>query len=131
MNVDAAGVVYEGDADSSKLYAVANAPIFSYDDGFFGQEIVGGPMHSVSEGSRETAAVAVRILGGEKAGDIKTPPTGYATPKFDWRQLQRWKHRREPSAGWQPGLFSGAVRLGKIPLAGRDCQLRWWCCRPC
>src|SRR5262249_52355178 len=90
MNVDAAGVVYEGDSGLKKLYAVANAPIFSYDDGFFGQEIVGGPMHSVSGGSRETAAVAVRILGGEKAGDIKTPPSGYAAPKFDWRQLQRW-----------------------------------------
>jgi hypothetical protein len=90
MNVDVAGVVYEGDSGLKKLYAVANAPIFSYDDGFFGQEIVGGPMHSVSAGSRETAAVAVRILGGEKAGDIKTPPSGYAAPKFDWRQLQRW-----------------------------------------
>jgi signal transduction histidine kinase len=90
MNVDVAGVVYEGDIGLKKLYAVANAPIFSYDDGFFGREIVGGPMHSVSGGSRETAAVAVRILGGEKAGDIETLPSGYAAPKFDWRQLQRW-----------------------------------------
>ncbi len=90
MNVDVAGVVYEGDSGLKKLHAVASAPIFSYDDGFFGQEIVGGPMHSVSGGSRETAAVAVRILGGEKAGEIKTPPSGYEAPKFDWRQLQRW-----------------------------------------
>ena len=77
MNVDAAGVVYEGDSGLNKLYAVANAPIFSYDDGFFGQEIVGGPMHSVSDGSRNAVAVAVRILGGESAGTIKTPPSGY------------------------------------------------------
>ena len=47
-------------------------------------------MASVAEGSRVTVAVAVRILGGEKAGDIKIPPIGYATPKFDWRQMQRW-----------------------------------------
>src|SRR3954468_5097739 len=30
------------------------------------------------------------ILNGEKAGDIKTPPTGFAAPIFDWRQMQRW-----------------------------------------
>ena len=47
-------------------------------------------MHSVEEGSEVAAAVAVRILNGEKAGDIKTPPTRYASPKYDWRQMQRW-----------------------------------------
>jgi hypothetical protein len=47
MNVDAAGVVHEGDTGLPRLHAVANAPIFSYDDSFFGRAIVGGPMHSV------------------------------------------------------------------------------------
>ena len=42
------------------------------------------------EVGRQTAEVAVRILGGEKAGDIKMPPVGFGTPKFDWRELQRW-----------------------------------------
>jgi signal transduction histidine kinase len=134
MNVDAAGVAYEGDTGLKKLYAVANAPIFSYDDGFFGQEIVGGPMHSVSEGSRDTAAVAVRILSGEKAGDIKTPPSGYAAPKFDWRQLQRWGiaesrlpggsqvYFRESSAWeryrWQVAIVCGVVALQAILITG-------------
>jgi signal transduction histidine kinase len=90
MNVDAAGVAHGGDKGLPTLYAVANAPIFSFTDAFFGGEIVGGPMDSVVEASRLTAAVAVRILGGEKAGDIKIPPIGFATPKFDWRQMQRW-----------------------------------------
>ncbi len=90
MNVDAAGVVHEGDRALTRLHAVANAPIFSLNDAFFGRAIVGGPMHSVIEGSRRTAAVAIRILGGEKAGDIKLPPSGFATPKFDWREMQRW-----------------------------------------
>jgi signal transduction histidine kinase len=55
-------------------------------------------MNSVVEGSRLTAAVAVRILGGEKAGDIKVPAIGFATPKFDWRQMQRFgiSERRLP-----------------------------------
>jgi hypothetical protein len=90
MNVDAAGVVHEGDRALTRLHAVANAPIFSHNDAFFGRAIVGGPMHSVTEGSRLTASVAIRILGGERAGDIKVPATGFAAPKFDWREMQRW-----------------------------------------
>ena len=75
MNVDAAGVVHEGDKALRALYAVANAPIFSFTDAFFGGEVVGGPMNSVVEASRATVAVALRILGGEKAGDIKSHPS--------------------------------------------------------
>ncbi len=90
MAVDAAGVVHEGNTALARLHAVANAPIFSYDESFFGNEIVGGPLLSVLEVSRQTAAVAVRILGGEKAGDIEVPPVGFASPKFDWREMQRW-----------------------------------------
>lgn len=90
MLVDAAGVVHEGGTPLTRLHAAANAPIFSYDDSFFGGEIVGGPLLSVPEGSRQTAAVAIRILGGEKPGDIKTSPIEFAAPKFDWREMQRW-----------------------------------------
>src|SRR6187401_3291254 len=90
MNVDAAGVAHEANDGLNKLSSSANAPIFSYDGSFFGEAIVGGPMHSVMQLSQITAAVAVRIFNGEKAGDIKTPPTGFATPIFDWRQMQHW-----------------------------------------
>jgi signal transduction histidine kinase len=91
MSVDAAGVSHETNAALSKLSATANAPVFTYIDSFFGDATtVGGPMHSVEEGSTVAAAVAVRILNGEKAGDIETPSTRYASPKFDWRQMQRW-----------------------------------------
>ncbi len=91
MNVDAAGVVYETSAVLKKLSSSANAPIFTYDDAFFGEGIVGGPMQSIAERSRIAAAVAVRIFDGEKAGDIKTSPINLASPKFDWRQMQRWE----------------------------------------
>jgi signal transduction histidine kinase len=90
MNVDAAGTAYDAEDALKRLHAVASAPIFSYADVFFGPEIVGGPMHSVLEGSRLAAAVAVRILGGEKAGEIKASPTGFAAPMFNWREMQRW-----------------------------------------
>jgi signal transduction histidine kinase len=90
MIVDAAGVVHEGSAPLTRLHAVANAPIFSYDESFFGREIVGGPLLLVADTSRQTAAVAVRILGGEKPGDIKIPPVQFGTPMFDWREMQNW-----------------------------------------
>ena len=91
MIVDAAGVSHEGDRALRRLHAAANAPIFTYDDSFFGREIVGGPMYSVSDGSSRAVSVAMRILGGENPGDIKVPPSEYAAPKYDWRELQRWK----------------------------------------
>jgi signal transduction histidine kinase len=90
MNVDAAGVVYEGDTALQRLSAVANAPIFTHDSAYFGREIVGGPMHSVSNLGRLTAAAAVRILAGEKASDVRIPASTFATLIFDWREMQRW-----------------------------------------
>ncbi|TPQ30310.1 ATPase [Bradyrhizobium guangdongense] len=90
MIIDGAGVAHEGDRALTRLYAVANAPIFTTDQAFFGREIIGGPMHSPTEGGRRTAAVAMRILGGEKPADIKTPPSDFQPPKYDARELKRW-----------------------------------------
>ena len=90
MLVDAAGVVHEGGTPLTRLHAVANAPIFSYDETFFGREIVGGPLLLTADTSRQTAAVAIRILSGEKPGEIRTPPVQFASPIFDWREMQRW-----------------------------------------
>ena len=47
LNVDAAGVAHEGNSAFSRLYRVANAPIFFHDETFFGEGIVGGPMQSL------------------------------------------------------------------------------------
>src|SRR6476660_5280613 len=90
MNVHAAGVAHEANSALNELSSSANVPIFSYDGSFFDGATVGGPMHSVHKLSQITAAVAIRILNGEKAGDIRIPPTGFAAPIFDWRQMQRW-----------------------------------------
>jgi hypothetical protein len=57
MIVDAAGVVHEGGTALARLHAIANAPIFSYDESFFGNEIVGGPLLLDADSGRETAAV--------------------------------------------------------------------------
>ena len=90
MNIDAAGAVHEENVALNKLSSVSKAPIFTFADTFYGEAIVGGPMHSYELGAARTAAAALRILNGEKAGDIKIPPSPFASPKFDWRQMQRW-----------------------------------------
>ena len=90
MIVDAAGVVHEGDVPLTRLHAVATAPIFSYDESFFGSAIVGGPLLLAADTGRQTAAAAIRILNGEKPGEIRPPPVQFASPVFDWRQMQRW-----------------------------------------
>jgi signal transduction histidine kinase len=86
--VDGAGGVY-GDKEPLKRIAdVANAPIFSFDETYFNGQIVGGPMFSPAKGAQPMAAVAIRMLAGEKTSGID--PIGFSTPKYDWRQLQRW-----------------------------------------
>src|SRR3954447_22403068 len=90
LAIDGSGVGHEGGASLTRVHDVANAPMFSYDDSFFGY-VLGGPMQSIAGVSRQTASVAIRILGGEKAGTIKTPASQFSTPKYDWRELQRWK----------------------------------------
>ena len=125
MNVDAAGVVHEENVALNRLSAVANAPIFSHLDVFFGEAIVGGTMQSVAEGSAAAAAVAVRLLDGEKAGDIKTPPTKFAPPKFDWRQMQRWGISREQSAARQHRLLPRANGVAAVFVANRADHRRY------
>jgi signal transduction histidine kinase len=90
LAIDAAGVPHEEQKALSRLNAVSNSPIFSFSDSFFGHGIVGGPLLSVQDYSRQTANIAVRLLRGEAPSDIRMPPVGLSTPKFDWREMQRW-----------------------------------------
>ncbi len=90
LSVDAAGVPHEEGKAMDRLRTVTNSPIFSYSDVFLGRGIVGGPMISISSVGRQAASAAVRVLGGEAPGDINTPLIKAGTPKYDWRELQRW-----------------------------------------
>jgi signal transduction histidine kinase len=116
MIVDAAGVVYDGDAAFKRLHAVAKAPIFGYYEANIGEGLVGGPYAGVLDTSRATAAAAVRILSGEKPADLRITPIEFATPKFDWREMQRW------------GISQSQLPLGSI-IDFRDLtaweQYRW------
>jgi signal transduction histidine kinase len=86
-------------------------------------------MTSVSDSTRATSDVAIRILSGEKPADIKTPVLEYGPAKYDWRQLQRWgisEHRllpgseiyfREPTV-WERSRLQIALILGVILVQG-------------
>ena len=87
---DAAGTTHDDPQVLRRLHAVANAPIFSYYDNNFGDGIVGGPLISVQARSQIAAEVALRMLRGEKSRDLKVQSVGFAAPKFDWREMQRW-----------------------------------------
>jgi signal transduction histidine kinase len=90
LRVDAAGVPLDHEHVLERLRESTKAPIFSYVDSYLGHGIVGGPLLSSQEIGRRMAKVAVRILSGEPAGAIKTPPLGVSAPVYDWRELQRW-----------------------------------------
>lgn len=90
LQVDATGASHEGEQALRELHAVAHAPIFSYDEAFFGGETVGGPMTSARDSAQKTSEAAIRILGGERPSDIKIPTLEYGPAKYDWRQLRRW-----------------------------------------
>ena len=90
LTEDAAGVTYPEDRALSDMQQVANAPIFGIGDYEVGRGIVGGLLEQTQVVGREGARVAVRILKGEPAGDIKPVIVGQEPPIYDWRELQRW-----------------------------------------
>ncbi len=87
---DGAGVPHEYEKVIKALRATANAPMESMCESALGLGIVGGPLtDSLAEGQK-SARVAVRILNGERAGEIHVPAPTVSTPLYDWRELRRW-----------------------------------------
>jgi PAS domain S-box-containing protein len=123
LSVDAKGFRHVEERTLSALHAAANAPIFGLHSTQLGRGIVGGPLLSLEDLSRNTATVAVRMLRGESPQSLTTPTQVAATPAFDWRELRRWGigedrlqpgsvvRFREPTA-WQrykPQIIAGAT----------------------
>ena len=90
LSLDAKGVPQIEERTLSELHAVANAPIFGLHSTQLGHGIVGGPLLSIEDLSRNTAKVALRVLRGESPRSIATPTQMASVPAFDWRELQRW-----------------------------------------
>ena len=73
----------------TRLHAVATAPIFSSDESFFGSAIVGGPLLLAAGTGRHDGRRCQALRRG-KAGRNQPPPVQFASPVFDWREMQRW-----------------------------------------
>ena len=99
-------------------------------------------MQVVAGQTKKAAEVAIRILDGEKAGDIKPSFVELAAPMFDWRQLQRWGiaesslppgstvYFREPTVwerySWQIALVTAVILIqaGLISVLLREHRRR-------
>ena len=91
LTVDVNGVPQTDVNVFSRFREVSNAPIFSYEDSHFGSGLVGGPMLSASDVSRRTVDAAAQILSSTGSSGMPSRTTvGLASPRFDWREMQRW-----------------------------------------
>ncbi|MGC2627499.1 MAG: PAS domain-containing protein, partial [Candidatus Udaeobacter sp.] len=88
---DAGGVTINADEALQRLHAVARAPINSIFDHQLGLGIVGGRLYQSERVGKAAAQIAVRILQGEPASSFPPTMTERLPPRYDWRELQRWK----------------------------------------
>jgi signal transduction histidine kinase len=98
LSEDAAGIPYSQDSALDAMRQIASVPIFGMGDFEMGRGIVGGPLMQIRQLGAEGAAVALRILKGEKPSAIKTADVVFGSPVFDWRELRHWNinERRLP-----------------------------------
>ena len=73
---------------AEQLAAAANAPIYSWNGNFPG--IFGGYFLSTEVVTQSTVALALRVLGGERADSIPVAVVDASVAQIDWRQLARW-----------------------------------------
>jgi signal transduction histidine kinase len=88
---DASGVTHNADEALQRLHQVANAPINSIFNHQLGLGIVGGRLYQSDRVGKVAADVAIRILHGEPASSISPKLIERLPPRYDWRELQRWK----------------------------------------
>lgn len=112
LMLDANGVPQHEEQTLEALRATANAPLFGLHSPQLGHGIVGGPLISMEELSRDTAAVALRLLNGEPARAIAVRTLLDGAPTYDARELRRW---RIAEARLQAG---SVVRFREAPASG-------------
>ena len=88
---DVGGVTLKSDDALRRLHQVANAPMNGIFNHQLGTGIVGGRLLDGDRLGKEAAAVAIRILRGESPSSIPPVILERLPPRYDWRELQRWK----------------------------------------
>src|SRR5882672_3587130 len=90
LTQDAAGTDFIPATESVPMVAnVADAPVFALADTLIGQGTVGGYVVSFAAQGKVAAAIATRVLKGERPQDIPIVRDAKVYI-FDWRALQRW-----------------------------------------
>lgn len=90
MVLNAAGAQYEHESALAAVHRATAAPVFGYSAEQMGAGIVGGPLTGMRNGGHLAAAVAARLLAGERPAGFEVPPLKADPPTYDWRELKRW-----------------------------------------
>src|SRR5437660_826780 len=128
---DATGVTHNADEALQRIHAVANAPINGIFQHQLGLGIVGGRLYQAELEGIESARTAVRILHGEPASSFPLRIVGPLSPRYDWRELKRWKidEKLLPPGSTvlyrTPGLWEQhrALIIGGISICFREALL--------
>jgi PAS domain S-box-containing protein len=73
-----------------RVSAASNAPTYSWITVAMNHGVVGGRMISMDALMQQTAALALRVLKGERPETIPVTEADVTVTEFDWRQLRRW-----------------------------------------
>jgi signal transduction histidine kinase len=87
---DGAGEQFQVMSSLSRVAAAANAPTYSWADAVVDSGIVGGRRRDQVAQVKAIAALALRVLRGERADDIPVSSPNTDLDQVDWRQLRRW-----------------------------------------
>src|SRR5262249_14763849 len=99
--VDGAGRRFYGSDVVPHVAKAANRPAFTQVTLALGEGPVGGAVIDFDDIGRDAGRVAVRMLRGAAATSAPVPSFATSAPRFDGRQLARWKldERRLPENG--------------------------------
>ena len=90
VSEDGAGDHFQQMTYLSRVAAAANAPTYSWADTSVDAGIVGGRRRDQSAQMNAIATLALRVLRGERAGDIPVSSPNMDVDQVNWRQLRRW-----------------------------------------
>ena len=90
VSKDGAGELVQQMPYLSRVAAAANAPTYSWADVAVDAGIVGGWRRDQVAQMKAIAAIALRVLRGERADSISLSSPDTDVYAVDWRQLRRW-----------------------------------------
>jgi signal transduction histidine kinase len=87
---DGAGEAFQQMAYLTRIAATANAPTYSWSDASVDTGITGGRRRDQVRQLQAIAALATRVVRGERADSIPVSSPDTDVDSVDWRQLRRW-----------------------------------------